>query len=194
MHQAEVVRSHADSHPEWWLQHLSGTRYCARLLTTPVLAVSVNNMAWIASAPMQVLSALVRDLSGENFVDPWDGLLKRFLTCHAAVEAVWRQSSYADHAFKPATPDMQQRYPRDPRRLDELAAKLRDAGAGGGKGNAVLEQQWGQLQEQLQGQGQAPRADGDSDWVRPSTGGSMPVVHLHASLRVADSLWAKLFK
>jgi len=143
---------------------------------------------------MQVLSALVRDLSGEHFVDPWDGLLRRFLTCHAAVEAVWRQSSYSDHAFKPATPDMQQRYPRDPRRLDELAAKLRDAGAGGAKGNAVLEQQWGQLQQQLQTQGQAVRGDGDSDWVRPSTGGSMPVVHLHASLRVADSLWAKLFK
>lgn len=138
------------------------------------------------------MSDLVRDLSGENFMDPWDGLLKRFITSHAAVEAVWSQSSYADTVFRPVTPQMQQRYPRDPRRLQELGAKLRDAGAGGVEGNAALRQQWAVQQQRLRAEGQ--QAEGEDDWVVPSTGGSMPVVHLHASLRVTDSLWAKLFK
>jgi hypothetical protein len=141
---------------------------------------------------LQVLSALVQDLSGEHFVDPWDGLLKRFITSQAAVDAVWSQSNYADHAMKPVTPQMQQRYPRDPRRLEELAAKLRDAGASGGKGGVALQRQWMLQQQRLRQEGQP--AEGERDWVAPSTGGSMPVVHLHASLRVTDSLWAKLLK
>lgn len=141
---------------------------------------------------LQVLSALVLDLSGEHFVDPWDGVLKRFITSAAAVEAVCTQSSYADCTLKPATSDMQQRYPRDPRRLEELAAKLRDAGAGGVKGAAALRRRWEQQQERLRQEGQA--AEGEGDWVAPSTNGSMPVVHLLASLRATDSLWAKLFK
>jgi hypothetical protein len=143
-------------------------------------------------ACLQVLSALVQDLNGEHFVDPWDGLLKRFITSHAAVEAVWSQSNYADHTLKPVTPQMQQRYPRDPRRLEELAAKLRDAGAGGAMGGVALNRQWAMQQEHLRQAGQP--AEGSGDWVAPSTGGSMPVVHLHASLRVTDSLWAKLLK
>jgi hypothetical protein len=141
---------------------------------------------------LQVLSALVLDLSGEHFVDPWDGLLKRFITSAATVEAVCSQSSYADCTLKPATPDMQQRYPRDPRRLGELAAKLRDAGAGGVKGAAALRRRWEQQQERLRQEGQA--AEGEGGWVAPSTNGSMPVVGLLASLRATDSLWAKLFK
>lgn len=132
------------------------------------------------------------DLSGEHFVDPWDGLLKRFITSHAAVEAVSSQSNYADPTFKPITPAMQQRYPRDPRRLEELAAKLRDAGAGGVKGSTALRRRWEQQQQHLRQEGQP--AEGEGDWVAPSTNGSMPVVHLFASLRVTDSLWAKLFK
>jgi hypothetical protein len=138
---------------------------------------------------VQVLSALVQELTGEHFVDPWDGLLKRFLTSSASAEAVLQQNSYADSTFRPVTPEMQRRYPRDPRRLDELAAKLRDAGAGGAKGGAALQRQF---EQRVQQQGQLAGQKGA--WVAPSTGGSMPVVHLLASLRVTDSLWAKLCK
>lgn len=139
-----------------------------------------------------MLSALVQELSGEHFVDPWDGLLKRFVTSHAAAKSVWAQSRYVDASFKPATPQMQQRYPRDPRRLEELAAKLRDAGAGGVKGSNVLKNAFGAMQQRLSSSGQ--QQDGEGTWVAPSPGGSMPVVHILASLRVTDSLWARLFK
>lgn len=130
-------------------------------------------------------------------MDPWDGLLRRFNTSYAQVTSIWAQSNYADHAFKPVTPAMQQRYPRDPRRLEELAAKLRDAGAGGARGSAVLGGKWQRLQAEQQGaEGSAGGGGGagQQQWVAPSTGGSMPVVHLHASLLVTDSLWAQLFK
>jgi hypothetical protein len=140
-----------------------------------------------------VLSALVQELSGEHFVDPWDGLLKRFVTSHAAVESLWSQSSYLATTFKPATPQMQQRYPRDPRRLEELAAKLRDAGAGGVEGNAVFRSDF-YSQQQRRSSGGQQLADGEAEWVAPSPGGSMPVVHIPASLRVTDSLWARLLK
>jgi hypothetical protein len=138
-----------------------------------------------------VLLELVKEFRGEGFVDPWDGLLKRFVTSHAAAASKASQTSYDDRSFKPVTPEMQRRYPRDPRRLEELAAKLRDAGAGGVKGSEELEKDC-MRQKRLSTGGQ--QDGGKREWVAPSPGGSMPVVHILASLRVTDSLWVKLFK
>lgn len=80
-------------------------------------------------------------------------------------------------------------------RLKDLAAKLRDAGAGGTKAHAVLRRAWQEQQRQQHAHEEAGQQPGGPvEWVKPSTGGSMPVVHLHASLQMTDSLWAKLCK
>jgi hypothetical protein len=186
----------------------------------------------------QVLYSLVDNLKGEAFADPWDGLLRRFQSCHAQQEALWWRDAYKEGLFVPATPEAQQRYPRDPRRLKDVAAKLRDAGAGvcaaavccvlddscmplerlmpephhkqqscplltdptrdtgGAKAHPVLRQAWQQQQRQAAAgdEGDGGAAAGLVEWVQPSTSGSMPVCHLHASLRMTDSLWARLLK
>lgn len=114
--------------------------------------------------------------------DPWNALLQAFVTEHVAQAESWKANCYREDLFSPV-PSSNQRYPRDQRRLESMAVLLRDAGAGGQGYEQIYRAT--QLQQRQAGQG---------DYQPPSTGGSMPVVHLHASQRLTNSLWAKVFK
>lgn len=131
-------------------------------------------MRCITSVFLQTLAGLQRRVESDmsNGADPWDRLLQFFDKQAAECGKSLQQSRFSDSSFRPVTFDMLQRYPRDFRRLGKLAGMLKAAMLPG------------------------PAAAGvPSDVSGPgSSGGSAPVGHLLASLRVTDKLWAHLFK
>lgn len=112
----------------------------------------------------QVLQSLSARLEGEAGADTWDRLLLFFCRCAADAAMRAAQDGHRPRAYRPATYAALQRYPRDYRRLDKMAALLRGAAASSHGG------------------------------VVGSVGGSAPVSALLGSLGVTDALWVGLAK